>query len=187
LSNRSLKDLVDEIVDAEADLEDQILENIEGQRTALQNLCFDLQLRYDDQKSARSGDSMTILELDQCLRGEIERLNVEKRKRLDEFKQLSAIEGELCDKLVMKKTELRLNIPSESDITALRARCKELEKLKVKRRGEMEHIKEECITLSDDLELSRSDTFAELILLESVDEMSLGEADIQKVIQHLIL
>lgn len=140
-----------------------------------------MQLRYEDLKSTRAGGTMTILDLDQCLRGEIERLNVEKRKRCDEFKQLAAVEAELCHKLVLKKTEQRLNIPSESEISNLRQRCKDLEKLLAKRRAEMEKIKEECVSLTNDLEISRSDTFAELVLLESVDEMQLGEADIQKV------
>lgn len=176
-----MKDLVDEIVEGEEELEDNILESIEEQKTALKNLCFDLSLRYEDLKSARSGATMTILDLDQCLRGEIERLTAEKRKRLDEFKKYLAIESDLCDTLVLKKTEQRLNIPSESDIENLRQRCKELEKLLVKKRAEMEKIKEECVALTNDLEISRSDTFAELILLESVDQMKLADEDIQKV------
>lgn len=164
-----------------------ILERIIGKNEILKDLCSELQLSYDDKVSIQWANSMTIVELDQYLDDEIEQLNVEVRKRLAEFHQLRKVERELCYKLVMEKTEFQPIIPSESDIAGLRAHCKELERLKAKRRCEMKHIQDECIAFSDDLELPiSSDTFAALLLLD-IDEMSLGEAYIQKVIQHLIL
>ena len=161
-----------------------ILERIIYQNKILKNLCYELELSYDDQVPIQWANSMTILELDQYLDDEIERLKVKMRKRLAEFHQLRKVESELCYKLVMETTEFQPIIPSESDISALRARCKELERLEAKRRCEMKHIQDECMALSNDLGLkfSLSDTTAVLLFLQSIDNMSLGEDDIKQVI-----
>ena len=160
-----------------------ILKRIIYQNKRLKNLCSDLQLSYDDKISIQWANSMTILELDQYLGDEIERMNVKMRKRLAEFHQLLKVESELCYNLVMENTKFQPIIPSQSDISALRTRCKELERLEAKRRCEMKHIQDECMALSNDLGLkfSTSDTMAVLLFLQPVDKMSLGEDDIKQV------
>jgi hypothetical protein len=161
-----------------------ILERIIDKNEILKDLFSELELSYDDKVPIQWANSMTIVELDQYLDDEIEQLNVEVRKRRDEFYQLREVESELCYKLVMEKTEFQPFLPSESDIAVLRARCKELERLKAKRRCEMKHIQDECMALSNDLGLkfSLSDTTAVLLFLQSIDNMSLGEDDIKQVI-----
>ena len=162
-----------------------ILKRIIDKNEILKDLCSGLELSYDDKVPIEWANSMTIVELDQYLDDEIEQLNVEVRKRRDEFYQLREVESELCYKLVMEKTEFQPYLPSESHIAVLQARCKELERLKAKRRCEMKHIQDECIALSNDLELPISSyTFVALLLLD-IDEMSLGEAYIQKVIVNI--
>ena len=68
-------------------------------------------------------------------------------------------------------------------MVALKARIKDLEKLLRQRIEEMSALKEEIVSLSEDLDMSGSDSFAEIILFESVDVMSLGEADLNRAVE----
>lgn len=121
-----------------------------------------------------------MIDQEELLREETRRLGAEKKRRLEDYKRLATTEANLCEKLGEKKTVLRANVPSETDINNLKKRCTELEEVYHKRKAEMNTLKETIISLTNDLEVSRSDSFAELIVFESIDELPLSEKDLVK-------
>jgi hypothetical protein len=173
------------IIANEQDLEDQILETIEEQKEKLEMLCIELKLKHDEvlKQANLKSTKLSVLEEDELLRNEIKRLEAEKSKRLEEYHALATSEAKLCDKLVVKKTEKRVGIPSDPELVALKGRIKDLEKLLRQRIEDMGALKEEIMKLSDDLDMSGSDSFAEIVLFESVDVMSLGEADLHRAVE----
>lgn len=172
---------MNEIVEGEEDLESEIQESIETQRQDLKELCLDMHLKFEDLKSTKEESKLTVLDLEKCMRADSDRLKAEKKKRLDEFKQYSLTEANLCEKLKEKKIDFRVNVPSEADIITLKQQCKELEKLFEKRKAQMIKLKDEILDLYNDLDISRTESFADMIVFESIDEIPLGNDDIQKV------
>ena len=156
------------IIANEQDLEDQILETIEEQKEKLEMLCIELKLKHDEvlKQANLKSTKLSVLEEDELLRNEIKRLEAEKSKRLEEYHALATSEAKLCDKLVVKKSEKRVGIPSDPELVALKARIKDLEKLLRQRIEDMGALKEEIVSLSEDLDMSGSDSFAEIILFE---------------------
>jgi hypothetical protein len=179
---QTLHDTVGGVMESEQDLEENILESIEQNKLQIKEMCIELHLKYDDLKVFNQTQKLTILEEDELLRVEHKRLQEQKKKRLDQFKQLSKIEGELCSKLGMKKLDIRSIVPTEQELNNLDKHIKELEKVYQERRSQMEDLKEEIVHLSEDIDMSRSDSFAELILFESVDALSLSEQDINRAL-----
>ena len=123
---------------------------------------------------------MTIIDQDNLLRTEFKRLQAEKKKRVGEYRQLVTQDHSLCEKLVLKRTEPRAHVPSETEIQALVKRVDELRNLLEKRKADMNALKHEIVNLSEDLELSQSDSFAEQLIFESIDELKLGEEDLKR-------
>jgi protein regulator of cytokinesis 1 len=114
------------------------------------------------------------------LRKEYKRLLAEKKKRVDEYKSLLTQEHSLCEKLVVKHTEHRLHVPSDAEIQALVKRVEDLGRLYDERKSEMYTLKREIVALSDDLEISQSDSFAEQLIFEKIEDLAMGEADLRR-------
>jgi protein regulator of cytokinesis 1 len=143
-------------------------------------MCFELQIRFEDLKPLRALSTMTTLDKDDVLRKEAKRLQAEKKKRMDEYKALINQEHALCDKLVVKRSEVRMHVPSEGEIHALIKRVDELHKLYEERKREMNSLKAEIVSLHDDLEISQSDSFTEQLIFEKIEDITVGEKDVQR-------
>jgi len=152
-------------------LEGNILQSIEEQRLLINELCLELSLKPSELKLKKAN---SILEEDDILRAELKNLESEKKKRLDEYNKLVIVENEFATKLCIDPVEKRNTVPSQRLLNDLSARITELTQLCKERKEEMEEI----IQLNEDLELSRSDSFTEMIVMESIDEIPLGEADL---------
>jgi hypothetical protein len=156
-------------------LEGNILQSIEEQRLLINELCLELSLKPSELKLKKAN---SILEEDDILRAELKNLESEKKKRLDEYNKLVIVENEFATKLCIDPVEKRNTVPSQRLLNDLSARITELTQLCKERKEEMSALKEEIIQLNEDLELSRSDSFTEMIVMESIDEIPLGEADL---------
>ena len=148
-------------------MEGNILQSIEEQRLLINELCLELSLKPSELKLKKAN---SILEEDDILRAELKNLESEKKKRLDEYNKLVIV----C----IDPVEKRNTVPSQRLLNDLSARITELTQLCKERKEEMSALKEEIIQLNEDLELSRSDSFTEMIVMESIDEIPLGEADL---------
>ena len=137
------------------------------------------------QASVASGKPMSIMEEETHLRKEVKRLDAEKSKRVESFQKLAVVESALCEKLKMMPTQMVKSIPSENDINTLASRIKDMEKEKEKRLAQMSECKEKIMLYSNDLELSRSDSFAEQIIFEAAETMSLGVDDLERASEFL--
>lgn len=166
-----------DIIDSEEDLESNILASIDEQKTLINKLCLELSIKPSELKLKKA---KSVLEEDDILRSELKNLEAEKHKRLDEYNKLVIIENEFSQKLCVDPVEKRDTVPSQKMLNELSERITELTELCKARTEEMTALKEEIIQLSNDLELSRSDSFAELIIMESIDDMPLGSDDIKR-------
>lgn len=165
------------IIESEEDLEQKILDSIEEQRLLINELCLELSIKPSELKLKKA---RSVLEEDEILRIELKNLQSEKKKRMDEYNKLVNKENELCQKLALEPTERRLTVPSEQQLSYLSNRIKELSDLRDQRTQEMLKLKQEIVELTEDLEVSRSDSFIEMIVMESADVMPLGEADLKR-------
>ena len=180
---QTLHDTVSGVMESEQDLEEKILESIEQNKLQIKEMCIELHLKYDELKVFNQKQKLTILEEDELLRVEHKKLQEQKKKRLDQFKQLSKIENELCSKLGMRKLDIRSIVPTEQELNNLDRHIKDLDKVYNERKSQMEKLKEEIHQLSQDIEVTRSDSFAELILYEQVEQLSLSEEDINRALE----
>lgn len=129
-------------------------------------------------------DKLSLLEKEEAYKTEYKKLEKEVKKRIDEHEILLNEEKKLCEKLSLEKTENTPgNIPSEVDLNNLKKRIAELEKLSEYRKREMIKLQIEITQLNQELETSRSDSFVEAIIFESVDNLNLGEQDMEKAIE----
>lgn len=172
-----LIDTFQEIIESEEELEGNILQSIEDQRLQINELCLELSLKPSELKLKKA---KSMLEEDDILRAELRNLEAEKHKRLDEYNKLVIVENEFSSKLCIDPVEKRNTVPSQKMLNDLSARITELTQLCKKRKEEMSSLKEEIINLNEDLEMSRSDSFAEMIVMESIDEIPLGEDDLKR-------
>ncbi|CAF1006146.1 unnamed protein product [Brachionus calyciflorus] len=176
MSDNSLEILENEII-----LEEKIMENIEGYHRKIKDICFKLHIKYDDLKLIKNVDTLSLLEQEDAFKQEYKKLEKEVKKRVEEYKILLNSESKLCDKLVIKKTEYTEgSIPSEHDINSLKKRIDEYEKLVQTRRREMSELQIEIADLNQELETSRTDSFIENIIFESVDNITLSDKDMKK-------
>jgi hypothetical protein len=176
----NLKGIVDGIIASEEELEENILKSIEQSTKQIHEMCFELQVRFDDLKPLRSLNTMSTLDKDDVLRKEAKRLQAEKKKRMDEYKVLINQEQALCDKLVVKRGEVRMHVPSEAEIHALIKRVEDLRKLYEDRKREMNELKSQILALHDDLEISQSDSFTEQLLFEKIEDVIMGEMEVSR-------
>lgn len=173
-----------EILENEEELESKIRENIEDYHKKIRDICFKLHIRYDDLKLLKNIDTLNLLEKEEAYKTEYKKLEKEVKKRLDEHEILLNEEGKFCEKLSLDKTEHTPgNIPSEVDLNNLKKRITELEKLFETRKRQMIQLQIEITELNQELETSRSDSFVEAIIFESVDNLNLGEQDMEKAIE----
>ena len=128
---------------------------------------------------------MSIMDEEAYLRRHAKHLEAEKTRRVDNFAKLASVEAELCAKLKMSKTQLIKSIPSEVDISNIASRVKELEKEHAQRMDKMCELKQEIMSLSEDLDLSHTDSFAEEIIFEEVEKISLGDQDLERAGEFL--
>jgi hypothetical protein len=169
-------------LDAENDLEDDILRSIDEQHADIKDICMEMHLKYEELPAIKQIKQQmpSILLQDEMLRNELKRLSEHKNKRLEALKKLTKAEAELCSKLGLKKSEIRSIVPSEAELNSLDKRIKDLDMLLGERKQKMQKIKDEVTELSQDLDVSGSDSFAEIILFESIDEMQLSEAELSR-------
>jgi protein regulator of cytokinesis 1 len=175
--------IVDEIIESEEELEEKIIHSIEQQLATIKEHCFELQIRFDDLKQLKTLSEMTIIDQDELLRKEAKNLHEEKKKRMNEYRKLIQNENELCEKLRMKKSDMKSHVPSESEIKSLETRIHDLQEFYEERKREMHALKDEIVQLSNELETSRSDSFAEMIIYESLDDLKMGEEDLRRAIE----
>lgn len=169
----------------EEELEQNILASIDNCKLQIKEMCNQLHLKYDELiKPLITKKNLSMLEEEELLRSENKKLQEKKKKRMDQLKVFTKTEAELCEKLVLKKTHITSVVPTEQELQSLEKRIKELEQLLKQRMATMNGLKEEIMQLAQDLETSRQDSFAEIILYESVDAMTLGELDIEKAIEY---
>lgn len=166
-----------DIIDSEEDLESEILRSIEEQKLLLNDLCIELSIKPSELKLKKA---KSVLEEDDILRAELKNLEAEKHKRLSEYNELVIVENKFSKKLCLDSYEKRQTVPSQKQLNELGDRINELTELFKQRKEEMEHLKNEIIELNDDLEMSRSDSFAELIIMESIDDVPLGSNDLKR-------
>lgn len=173
-----------EVLDNEEILEGKIEENIDDYNKKIKEICFKLHIKYDELKLIKNVDSLTLLEQEEAFKQEYKKLEKEVKKRLDEYEALLDTECKHCEKLVIKKTEYtKGSIPSEHDIVALKKRIDDFEKLIQTRKREMTQLQVEIGNLNQELDLSRSDSFVENIIFESVDNITLSDKDMRRAIE----
>jgi len=177
LIQTKIKETFHDIIESEEDLETQILTSIEEQRQAINELCIEMSIKPSELKLKKA---KSVLEEDDILRAELKSLEAEKFKRLDEYNKLVIIENRFSQKLCIDPYEKRTTVPSQKMLNDLSSRIEELQELCQQRREEMAVMKEEIMRFSEDLELSRSDSFAELLIMESIDDVPLGDEDLKR-------
>ena len=171
-----LKDTYEGIISGEQELEREIAEGIETKRQKIKLLALELRAEYDDSKF---GKNLSKLDEDEVLKKELHRLEAEKTRRIDDYKKLAVIEKEFCDKLDLKRTILT-HVPSEFEMINLRNRIKELEKTCAERKKEIAKIKENIESFCEELDLSHSDSFTEMVLFESIDIVPLSDEHMKR-------
>lgn len=176
-----LIDTMNTVIAGEEDLEDSIKERVKENRAQMRALCFELALKHDD----KFAKGLTMLDEEKTLRERVRILHTEKKKRLDEFKVLAVHEKAMCDRLKLKETELKTNVPTETEIEKLRQRNTDLETLINDRQVEMSRLKNRIHQLFQDLDMSNEDSFAEAIIGESEEDLPLSEGDIARAKQLL--
>ena len=173
-----------EILENEEVLEDKIEENIDVLHKKIKDICFKLHIKYDELKLIKNIDNLSLLQQEEAFKIEYKKLEKEVNKRVEEYEHLLRNEAQFCDKLRVKKTEFtKGSIPSEHDITSLQKRIDELEKLVQTRKREMIQLQQEITDLNQELDTSRSDSFVEAIIFESVDNLTLSDEDMRKAIE----
>ena len=83
-----VQDTYEDIISGEQDLERDIAEGIETKRQKLKLLALELRAEYDDAKFARK---LSLLEEEDQLKKELHRLESEKSRRLEDYKNLSVV------------------------------------------------------------------------------------------------
>lgn len=185
---KTVFDTVDDMISNELELKEQIETSIEKQKKQINEICYELQRGFEELKSLKTLESLPMLEKDDLLRKELKRLQAEKQKRLDEHKKLTDQEDELCEKLneprlIIKKasSSSRHTVPSEAELSALSAHIIDLNKILDDRRRKMITLQNDIVTLNSELDMSKSDSFAELIVFESIDKLpTLSISDLQR-------
>lgn len=170
-----IKETFHAIIESEEDLECNIQNSIAEQRQRLNELCLELFMKPSELKMKQP---KSILEEDEILSAQLKHLEEEKHKRLDEFNKLVIVENKYSKRLCIDPVEKRKTVPSQKMLNDLDGRIKELTRLCQERSQEMAQLKEEITQFSEDLDLSRSDSFAELIIMESIEDMPLGDEDL---------
>jgi hypothetical protein len=178
LAYSKITEQLDNIVEGEDILEDDIKDQIEAHKELIAKLCFDLQIT--NYKFTSSSKLPSIMDEETHLLAEVKRLDAEKKIRVDNFKRLASVESDLCDRLKFAKTKLVKNIPSECDIAALSARINELKKMCASRLEQMGGYQQRLVELYQDLDVSGSDSFAEHVLYDSVEDLPLSDEDLKK-------
>ncbi len=164
------------MIGGEEDLEQRILINIDEQRQMINELCIEMSIKPSELKLKKAN---SILEEDDTLRTELKRLEAEKFKRLDEYNKMVLVENKFSKKLCIDPYEKRTTVPSQKLLNELSSRIEELQEICKQRRKEMTIMKEEIQRFSEDLDVSRSDSFVELLIMESIDDMPLGDDDLK--------
>ena len=151
--------------------------SIEEHKQLITELCIEMSITRSELKLRKP---KSMLDEDEILRAECNSLEAEKHKRLDEYNKQVVVENELSRKLRIDPVEKRQTVPSQKMLNELSSRICAFKKLVEERTRAMATMKEDIVKLSEDLELSRSDSFAELIIMEPIDEMPLGEDDLKR-------
>ena len=166
----------------EEKLEQDIEKSIEEKREKLKLICIDLAVKFELFESKLS-KCKTMLEEEETLRTELQKLKSEKDKRMESFRLLSDKETKLCEKLSVRRTEIRAAIPSERDLAQMAVRIRELEMIYDKSKKEMNELQEEIRQFSNNLDVSHSDSFTETLIMEPVEELCLSERDLERARQ----
>lgn len=114
--------------ESEEELEENISVKIKENRLNIRTICIELGNKNDE----KFATGVSMLDEEKLLRERLSKLQQEKTKRLEEYKQYSSIESTLCERLKQKKTSIKTSVPTESEIEALKSYIKELEKMKVR-------------------------------------------------------
>ena len=170
------------LIECEKELERKIRKEIAEHRESIEKLCVDLQITPKSTVSA--GNATSALEEETFLSKEVIRLNEEKTNRLESFEKLARKEALLCKELKMSVTQIKKTVPSENELNSLAILIKEMEKEKEKRSRQMSDLKKKITFYATDLEPA---SFAEKIILETFEKMSLNEDDLAKTSQFLDL
>ncbi len=114
-------------MESEEDLEDEIKHSILEHRQSIKTLCYELCVKFDEKYAS----NQTMMDEEKMLRDKLKQLQIDKNKRVDEFKLISKQENELCTLLDMKRMDIKSVVPTETEMNALKSHIKELEKTKV--------------------------------------------------------
>lgn len=171
-----VKDLYEEIIESELDLEEDILKEIEEKLKKLKLVCLELHVECTE---AMQGTKLSKIDQDELLKSELAKLEAEKSRRVEEASLLLTKERELCEKLDFKRSVLPV-VPSESEMNQLKNRIKELEKIRAERMREIASMRETIDFYMHELDLSHSDSFGEMIIFESADTLPLSENHIKR-------
>ncbi len=121
------KETMNSILESEEDLEEDIRNNIDQHRQNLKTLCHELCVQFDD----KFATNCTMMDEEKALRDKLKDLQFEKNKRVEECNRVSKIEAELCELLDAKPMTIISAVPKESEMNALKAYVKKLEKMRV--------------------------------------------------------
>jgi hypothetical protein len=118
---------MESLINSEQELEKDMKKTIEERRHAIKTISHELCFQFDD----KFATDCNILDQVNGLRDKLINLQMEKKKRIEEYQRFSEQEQELCDLLGMNTIDIISAVPKESEMNALKAYIKKLEKLKV--------------------------------------------------------
>ncbi|XP_023128588.2 protein regulator of cytokinesis 1-like isoform X2 [Amphiprion ocellaris] len=172
--NKHIKGLLDLMIVEEEGLKKRLMKSIESCREELSQLCSELQLPPFEEE-----EGCSMLQMEKNSRTRLEVMKEHKKQRMEEIKDLTAKDRELCDIMCTTPFSIDPNsVPSLKQLEAYRAYLDDLTKEKERRHEEFVSIKKEIVVYMDDLEQQPETSFETDVMCEDEEEFCLSNDNI---------
>ncbi|XP_045893215.1 protein regulator of cytokinesis 1-like isoform X2 [Micropterus dolomieu] len=172
--HKHIKGLLDLMIAEEEELKKRLVKSIQACLKELNQLCSELHLPPFEEE-----EGCTMLQMEKNCRTRLEVMKEHKKQRMQELKDLTGKDRELCD--IMCTTPFCIDqdsIPSLQQLETYRAYLDNLTKEKEHRHDEFMSIKKEIIVCMDDLEQNPETSFEMDVMCEDEEAFCLSNDNI---------
>jgi len=171
------EELLDRMVEEEYAAKKKILDSLEVHTKKAFKLCKELGMTFEAPDS-----SLVLVQYEQAVRHEAQRLGDIKEERMKEVKGLKRKDEKLCDRLAMDPFYVSSStVPTTEQLHGLKDHIRMLEEVKFTRLEEFVKLKENILTMYNELEAEPVTELEREIACEDPDRFTLSERNLSSV------
>lgn len=175
-----LRRLLGDSLAGEVEMRDRLLKNIEEYDAELAVLTRELQI-----DAAKPDKTLSILEREELLRGQVHELTTLKVSRRRKLKGLRAQERHLCTRLAMPPHQLDTRVPSEGDLHELEKHVQMLKEEQARRETKYHDLRAEVLALVEELSVAPESSFQEKVVTSDPASFELSTSSLAAVAAYL--